>query len=214
MPWAITKTSGLQERDIIGIVAFVVVEQILVWLSSLEDGDREIYIQGLDEDERTLTLALLKGFYLSVPEIDREVSTTEALRLLNSAWTTKSAVWASQRWDALSKIIAAAVNALSKKQIDESIDIAAPAEALLKSLTGDTPNAPRAVLSKLVDFVQAFGFLGVSVLVDKVDETPATSNSAEATARLVHPLLAHVQLLEVPGFSWVTCPLRVVRWQC
>jgi hypothetical protein len=108
----------LQERDIIGIVGFVVVEQILVWLASLEDADREVYIQGLDKDERTLTLALLKGFYLSVPEIDREVSTTEALRLLNSAWTTKSAVWASQRWDALSKIIATAVNALSKKQID------------------------------------------------------------------------------------------------
>lgn len=146
---------------------------------------------------------MLKGFYLSVPEIDRDVSTAEALRLLNSAWTTKSAVWATQRWEALSKIIAAAINALSKKEIDESIDISVPAEALLKSLTGDAPNAPRAVLSKLVDFVQAFDFLGVSVLVDKVDETPATSNSAEATARLVHPLLAHVQLLEVPGFSWV-----------
>ena len=177
----------LQDRDIIYIVAFIVVEQLLVWLASLEDADRDIYINGLDEEERTLALALLKGFYLTVPDGDRQVSTNEALRLLNSAWTTKSAVWVSQRWDALAKIIASAVNALTKKEIDPSIDISSAAEALLKSLTGDGPNTPRAILSKLVEFAQAFGFSGVSVLVDKVDETPATSNSAEATARLVHP---------------------------
>jgi hypothetical protein len=38
--------------------------------------------------------------------------------------------------------------------------------------------------------------------VDKLDETEITSNSAEVTAALIHPLLSHVQLLEVPGFSW------------
>ena len=135
--------------------------------------------------------------------MDREVSTAEALRLLNSAWSTKSVVWASQRWDALSSIIATVVNVLSKKQIDESIDISDSAEVLLKSLTGEAPNAPRAVLRKLVDLVKLFGFSGVCVLVDKVDETPATSNSGEATAKLIHPLLAHVQLLEVLGFSWI-----------
>ena len=193
----------LQERNIVAIVAFVVVEQILAWLSSLEEGDRQIYIEGLDKGERTIMFALLSGFYLSVPEMDRNVSTSEALRLLNSAWTTKSAVWAAKRWDSLSAIIAAAINVFSKKQIDESIDISVPAEALLKSLKGDAANAPRAVLGKLVELVQAFGFAGVCVLVDKVDETPATSKSGEATARLIHPLLAHVQLLEVPSFSWI-----------
>ncbi len=193
----------LQDRDIVLIVAFNVVEQILVWLASLEDVDRNIYIEGLDQDERTLSLALIKGFYLTVPEGDRQVSTNEALRLLSSAWTTKSAIWVSRRWDALAKIIASAADALTKKEIDPSIDISGAAEALLKSLTGEGANAPRAILTRLVELATAFGFSGVSVLVDKVDETPATSNSAEATARLVHPLLAHVQLLEVPGFSWV-----------
>lgn len=193
----------LQEREIIAIVAFVVVEQILAWLSSLEEDDRQIYIEGLDEGERTLVFALLTGFYLSVPEMDRDVSTSEALKLLNSAWTTKSVVWATKRWDSLSTIIAAVVNVLSRNQIDESIDIAAPAEMLLKSLKGEAPNAPRAILGKLVELVKAFGFAGVCVLVDKIDETPATSNSGEATARLIHPLLAHIQLLEVPGFSWI-----------
>ena len=74
---------------------------------------------------------------------------------------------------------------------------------MLKSLTGDAPNVSRAVLAKLVDFVQSLAFSGIAVLVDKVDETPATANSAEATTKLIYPLLAHVQLLEVPEFSWV-----------
>jgi hypothetical protein len=73
----------------------------------------------------------------------------------------------------------------------------------LKSLIGDTPNVSRAILSKLVEMVRLLPFSGVVVLIDKVDETPATAKSAEATAKLIYPLLAHVQLLEVNGFSWV-----------
>lgn len=194
----------LTERDIIGIVAFSVIEQMLAWLASLEEAERETCIAGLDKHQRTLSLALLRGFYLSIPEMDRELSTSDALKLLNSAWTTKSAIWTTGRWEALSKILAAAVNALTKKQMgDDSIDISEPAEALLRSLVGDSPNAPKAILSKLVEFAQAFGFKGICVLVDKVDETPATSNSAEATAKLIHPLLSHIQLLEIPNFSWI-----------
>jgi hypothetical protein len=99
--------------------------------------------------------------------------------------------------------LATAVNALTKKQLDDSIDISAPAEALLKSLVGDGPTAVRAVLGKLVEFARCFGYSGVCVLVDKLDETAATSSSAEATAKLIYPLLVHIQLLEVPGFSWI-----------
>ena len=174
-----------------------------MWLSSLEEGDRDVYIKGLDAAERTLVFALLKGFYLSVSEMDRAVSTADALRLLNSAWMTKGTVWASQRWDALSKNSSCSRRALSKHNLDPSTDISGPAEELLKSLTGDAPNVSRAVLAKLVDFVQSLAFSEIAVLVDKVDETPATANSAEATTKLIYPLLAHVQLLEVPRFSWV-----------
>lgn len=197
------KKDRLTDRDIVSIVAFAVIEQVLVWLSSLEEEDRDVYISGLDAAERTLVFALLKGFYLSTPELDRSVSTSDALRLLNSAWTTKSALWAAQRWDSLSKIVASVVAALSKHHIDSSTDIAGPAEELLKSLTGDAPNVSRAILSKLVEFTRSLAFSGISILVDKVDETAATANSSEATAKLIYPLLAHVQLLEVANFSWV-----------
>lgn len=111
------KQEKLSDKSFVGLVAFVVIEQMLVWLSSLEEGDRNDYIEALDKSERTLILALIKGFYLAIPELDREISTTEALKLLHSAWMTKSAVWSSRRWDALSKIIAAAVNALSRKTV-------------------------------------------------------------------------------------------------
>lgn len=94
------KKDRLTERDIICAVAFYVVEHVLVWLSSLEEEDRNIYVDGLDKDERALIFAIVKGFYLSVSEVDRNISTAETLRLLNSAWATKSALWASRRWEA------------------------------------------------------------------------------------------------------------------
>lgn len=197
------KKGKLTERDLVSIVGFSVLEQILAWLSTLSDADRQVYIEGIDKSERALMLALLKGFYLSVNENDRELSTAEALRILDSAWTTKSRIWASQRWEALAKVVSSVVNSFTKKNMQFDVDVTEAAELLLKSLIGESPNAPRAILGKLADLVQAFGFSGVVILVDKVDEIQATANSAEATASLIHPLLAQIQLLEVPGFSWI-----------
>lgn len=193
----------LTDRKFVALVAFHVLEKILAWLSSLDNEDREIYIEGLDPEERSLAVALLEEFYLSVPEMDRNVSNSDALRLLNSAWTTKSQVWMNARWAAISKIFAAALGALSRKQIDADIDITEAAESILISLKPDTGKAAVAILNKLVELSQAFGFSGVCVLVDKVDETNVTANSAEATARLVHPIYNHIQLLEINGISWV-----------
>lgn len=193
----------LTDRDLVGLVAFHTLEKILAWLASLSDGDREVFIEGLDSGERSLAVALLEAFYLSVPEMDREISTTEALKLLNSAWTTKSQVWMNARWDAISKIFAAALGALSKKKIDADLDITVAAESILKSLKSDSGNASRSILIKLVELSRAFGFSGVCILVDKVDETAATSNSAEATARLVYPIFNHIQLMEIDGLSWI-----------
>jgi hypothetical protein len=59
------------------------------------------------------------------------------------------------------------------------------------------------LLRKLVDLAQVFAFSGVVVLIDKVDETEATSNSADQTAALIHPLLSRVQLMEIEDFSWI-----------
>ncbi len=175
---------------------------MLVWLSEVSDPVRSELIDRMERADRALVYAPIEGFYLSVPEMDREVSTTDTLKLLNSAWTKKGTAWAAKRWDALSQVIGAAISAISKKSLDTE-DISGPAEQLLKSLKGESAHTARAILNKLVDFSRVFGFQGVTVLVDKLDETAATSNSAEATARLIYPLLAHIQLLEIEGFSWL-----------
>lgn len=54
-----------------------------------------------------------------------------------------------------------------------------------------------------MDFTKSFGFDGVTVLIDKVDETDATGNSARASAELMFPVLANTQLLEVDGLGWM-----------
>ncbi|MDY4376918.1 hypothetical protein SOV92_03495 [Pectobacterium brasiliense] len=198
------KKRKLTERDIIYLVAFNIIEQMLGWISLLDEVKRKKIISQLDKKQRELVFALLKGFYLSKSEGERELTTQSTLKLLDSAWFQKSQVWTSQRWENISKIISSAINALSKKTLDdESIDISKPAEELLKSLTGESPSAPRVLVSRLVDFSQAFGFSGVCVLIDKLDETTVTTNSSESTAELIFPLLSNIQLLEITNFSWI-----------
>lgn len=194
----------LTERDIIHLVAYNVIEQMLGWISLLDEIERKAVISKLSAKQRELIFALLKGFYLSKSEGERELTTENTLKLLESAWFKKGQVWTSQRWEALSKVIAAAINALSKKTLeDDTIDISKPAEELLKSLTGESANAPRVLINRLVDFSQSFGFSGICVLIDKLDETAVTTNSSEATAQLIFPLLSNIQLLEINNFSWI-----------
>ncbi|RIA22683.1 hypothetical protein DFO61_3373 [Ectopseudomonas oleovorans] len=197
------KRGELRDKDLCVLAAFYVIEQMFAWLSSLEDEERAEYLGRLDEHDEVLIIALLQGLYLNVPEMDRDTSTSEAFKLLGSAWTTKSKVWAKQRWGALSGIFADVLNLFAKKYVDKGVDVAGSTERILASLVGDSANAPRAILSKLVELSRMFGFSGVCVLVDKLDETDETDNSVDATARLIYPLLANIQLLEVDGFSWV-----------
>ncbi|EPM5305649.1 P-loop ATPase, Sll1717 family [Cronobacter sakazakii] len=207
------KKGKLTERDIIYLVAYNVIEQMLGWISLLEESERSKVISQLSAKQRELILALLKGFYLSKSEGERDLTTESTLKLLDSAWFTKSQVWTSQKWETISKIIAAAINALSKKTLeDDSIDISKPAEELLKSLTGESANAPRVLITRLVDFSQCFGFSGICVLIDKLDETAVTTNSSEATAQLIFPLLSNIQLLEISNFSWIAFVWDAVQY--
>lgn len=198
------KKGRLTERDIIYLVAYNVIDQMLGWISLLDEDKRKKIISQLSAKQRELIFALLKGFYLSKSEGERELTTENTLKLLDSAWFKRSQIWTSHRWESISKVIAAAINTLSKKTLDDdAIDISNPAEELLKSLTGESANAPRVLLSRLVDFSQSFGFSGICVLIDKLDETTVTTNSSEATAQLIFPLLSNIQLLEINNFSWI-----------
>jgi hypothetical protein len=196
------KRGQLSDSDLIEAVAFVVVEQLLVWLTALDEAEREVILGTLNSNERALCHQLMSEFYLSRPELERQFRSEEAFKLLNSALLTKSAIWLSQRWDAVASVLANIASIFSKKATDGEVDIGPAAKSLLESLRGAEPNAGRAVLSRLVQLAKIFGFKGVAILVDKVDETELTTNSAEATSRLIYPLVSHIQLLEVEGFAW------------
>lgn len=195
------KRGALADKDLVEAAAFVVVEQVLLWLSALDDGQQETILGRLDADQKRLAHVLVTEFYLSRPEFERQFRTQQAFTILRSALTARGAAWVSQRWDAVAAVVASIAATLSKKVVDDN-GLGQATEGLLKSLRGDQPHVGRAVLMRLVSFAQSFGFTGVSILIDKVDETDLTTNSAESTTKLIYPLLSHIQLLEVTGFSW------------
>lgn len=190
------------ELVLVSEVAYLVIEQILAWLSSLSEDDRNTYTLALEKEENELVVALLTTFYLTRSEFDRKQSESTALKLLNRAWTTRSSVWINRKWDALSGLVASIVDGMTKRYVAEKADVATPIAALLQK-AASTPSGGRVILEKLVDFVKIFSFSGIVILIDKVDETEVTQRSAEATARMVYPLLSHMQLLEVEGLSWM-----------
>ncbi len=119
--------------------------------------------------------------------------------LLNQAFFARNKLWAERRWDAIAGLFGTIVEALSKKHMGAD-GVAREATALIAK---DHDFDPVLLLHKLVDLAAIFDFSGLVVLVDKVDETEATNNSADQTAALIHPLLSRVQLMEIAGFSWI-----------
>ncbi len=65
-----------------------------------------------------------------------------------------------------------------------------------------TPTDPVERLGLLVDLVQRMGYQRLAVMVDRVDEIPATASDAQAQAALIEPLLAHLPLMQMPGVSF------------
>ncbi len=102
-------------------------------------------------------------------------------------------------------MIAGIAQAMATKWAGAGIPVEQGLIALLKAdpKVWNEAQFAKSVFLRLAEFAQIFGFSGVSILVDKVDETTATTNSSAATARLLYPLLANNQLLEAEHFSWL-----------
>jgi hypothetical protein len=186
-------------------VGYLVIEAVLVWLASLEDKEREEYVGALTVDEEALVIPMVQRFYLSRPPFLRESSVREPLKLLNQAWHKRTALWAAQRWDVIANLVGATAQTLAKTVGKTDVDVQGGLAQLLKADSKQWSDAQfaKALLVRIADFAKVFGFEGVTVLVDKVDETEATTNSAHSTAELVYPILATTQLLEVGGFGWL-----------
>ncbi|WP_313032138.1 P-loop ATPase, Sll1717 family [Brucella sp.] len=199
---AINKRSfeNLNENTLISEVAFLVIESLLAWLSTLEEDERSIFLHALDDDEKNLCYQLLRDFYLSRPDSKREKSAHDAMELFNQAILAKTQMWITRKWDRIAELMGACADVLAKRAAPEA-DVSGSVTKALKAEPGDFDAV--LVLKKLVSLVSIFDFSGIIILVDKVDETDATNNSAERTAELIHPILSRIQFTEVNSFSWI-----------
>jgi len=195
------KLANATEATLISEVAFIVIESLLVWLSSLEEDDRAVFQNAMNAEEVNLCYELLRDHYLSRPEAKREKSSREAMLLFNQAFVSKSKLWVERRWGAITHVLSRTLDAIISQKTgvkDLESDIG---QLLQKESRSEFDSV--LLIRKLVELAEIFDFKGIVLLIDKVDETEATTNSADQTAALIHPLLARVQLMEIEGFSWI-----------
>lgn len=204
------KVANATEKTLIQEVAFVVLESLLTWLSSLEEGDRSVYIEALNHDKSALCYEMLRDFYLSRPEQKRQRSAREAMVLFNQAFLAKSKLWIDKRWEPIAKLIAKISDAIVHRIAETKESLADDFVAAIYSATDDSFDSIL-VLRKLVELISIFHFSGIVILIDKLDETDTTNNSADKTAELVYPILSRVQLMEVESFSWILFIWQSVR---
>jgi hypothetical protein len=190
------------ERTLVKEIAFVVIESLLAWRSALEEDEREIYLEGINDDESALCYQMLRDYYLSRPEPKRDRSVREAMLLFNQAFLAKSRLWVERRWGPIARLIGTITDALSRRYIGTHTDIGGAVTKTLARRPEDDFDAIL-LLRRLVDLGRVFDFSGIVILIDKVDETDDTSNSADRTAAIIHHLLSRVQLLEIDGLSWI-----------
>ena len=178
-------------------VAFLSLEAMLIFLSSQDNGADTVEL--LNEDEQQLFSVLLEAFYFPVPDSQRQVSHREAMQLLRKHWYSKAKLWVEKKWSQISGIIAKVVSEASSAHLKtESFEYEL---RLLLNEHGAIPS-PRLVFEKISELSKVFGFTGVIVFVDKVDEHGKTQSSPQRSAQLIYPVLSQVQLLEIDGFGW------------
>lgn len=179
-------------------VAFLTIEALLLWLS--DQDKHEQLIETLSGEEKNVFIDVVRTFYLCVPESKRKVRETEAMKVLHQTWINRSNMWVSKRWQNISSVVASIVSALSKKHLSTE-SMKGDIEALLSG--ADELSEGIIILDRLVECARLFGFSGVCIFVDKVDEHTKTQDFAEKTARLIHPILSQVQLMEVENLGWI-----------
>ena len=183
-------------------VCFLVVEQILGWLSSLGDEEAARRLNSLTKDQKQLTDRLVSNFYLNRSDNSRATSVHACFEVLDVSLARKGVMWAEKRWDHLASVVSTLANSVARKVADFDIGDPKSYEALLQYQQQEGFNDPVYVFSKAVELARAFGFSGVVLHVDKVDETDWTNSSVSASGDLIYPLLTNIQLHEVDGLTW------------
>jgi len=182
-------------------VAFLVVETVLSWMTSLTEDEQATVLENV-KPQQALISRFVSNFYLNRADHSRSGSAKDTFDLLETSTGTKVALWADKRWDQIAGVVARLANVFGKKYAD--IDIGDPGafQKLVERQRGDGFHDPLYTLTRTVEFARAFGFTGVLVQMDKVDETDWTGADVGAASDLVIPLLSNIGLHEVDGLMW------------
>ena len=192
------KVEEVELVDIVRRVAFLTVEGILLWISNQEEKDQLLEL--LDDGELNTLRRMAKTYYLNEPEADREVSQFETMRILQQNWVNYTGDWINRKWSSIATVVGKVSSALVNWKLSVGDISREVSDILSKDGSGQSI---RGVLQSLVEMAQSFGFTGICVLVDKVDEHPKTQRSTEDSARLVYPIISQVQFMELEGFAWI-----------
>lgn len=201
---------GVTTNRFVEEVAFLVVEGVLLWLSSLETQDRDTYIGTLNDVEMKVAGSLVWTFYLSRSDAFRSMSGARVLRVINHAWAGRVGHRVSN-WSSIAPIVSSVANKLARARAGSSAAATQTASVFSRDDFHSELTDARATLDRLVAFARSLGFSGVVAFIDKADETSATSDSAQNAAQLLYPILSSTHLLEMDGFGWVFCLWDKVR---
>lgn len=145
---------------------------------------------------------LVVNFYLNRSETARNSSGRECFETLDLSITRKGKIWLDKRWDEVATVVATLAATFGKKLADFDIGDPKNFAAMLQRQHQEGFNDPKYLFAKTVELARAFGFSGIVLHIDKVDETDWTGNDVDAAADLIYPLLSNIQLHEIDGLTW------------
>lgn len=193
-------------------VFYLAIEGTIAWLSSLEKDEATAILNKFSKEDRTFIDKAIANFYLSRPDNARFASARECFELLSVSLPRRSQIWTDKKWDTITSSLVDLTSGLAKKYLDFDVGNVDNFKSLLNAqkaaLESDDPIY---IFHKAVEFAKLFGFSGVLVQVDKIDETEWTTNDALAAARLIYPVFGNVQVHEIRGLGWSFYLLDRVR---
>lgn len=105
---------------------------------------------------------------------------------------------AGDYWRKYGGLLAVGISALMKKAGLDPVQL--PDDLAPSALSAD--GSARFFYTELLRICLSLGWSSVYILVDKVDETPATATDADAAFRLIRPLLTDLPTLEAKGAAF------------
>ncbi|RYH54400.1 MAG: hypothetical protein EON54_13010 [Alcaligenaceae bacterium] len=182
-------------------IAFLTVETLLAWMASLADQELAAVKANIKPNEK-LIARFVSNFYLNRADYSRSASQSDTFQLLDTSLGGKATAWAEKRWENITGVVIGLAQSLGKKPFDFDIGDPSGFQKLVEQQKGDGFYDPIYILERAVEVARAFGFTGIVVQVDKVDETDWTGADVAAAVDLILPLMANIALHEIKGLTW------------